>query len=441
MVKRAIISGVLAVALLGGMIAQPASVGARPRVRRRTIAPGVVYKKMVFRRPAQRAYVVTIDPTRRSTLDTVLASNTLPGFERTSSMARRSKALVAINGDYARPSGRPVHLFGRDGRLMQTALVYGRNFAINRSETRTYFGHPRPKIYATEIDDVIEHSVDLVNGGYPAHRQLAMYTPESKGVASVPDDACSARMYPDGPARLSTDGVPEGEYEIGTVFCRRRRMARMDGTILSAQTSGSRAGEFVFPGFSEGDRVRVGWTLGWPNVADSVGGNPLLMEDGKIVWKDVRGSHPFFVRNPRTGVGVTKSGKVLLVVVDGRRKKAKGMTLARFARLFRALGARWALNLDGGGSSTLVIRGDVKNRPSDGRERGVSSALVLLAGRDSGEAEDQEPAPMTTSAQGGRAALQDPASTGGLVSAAVERGDATSALVRRLARRFDGGRR
>jgi hypothetical protein len=440
MVKRAIISLALLVALMAGAIVQPVGVGAAARVRKRTIAPGVVYKRMVFRRPAQRVHVVKISPGGRSTLDTVLAANSLPGFERTSSMAKRSKALVAINADYARPSGRPVHLFARDGRLLQTELVYGRNFGMNRTETQTYFGHVKPKIYAREIDDLIEHKIDRVNNGDPGYSQLALYSPESKGVASVPDDACSARAYPASPTSLSSDGVPEGQYEVGRVFCRKRRMARMNGTILSAQMYGSRAGEFAVPGFAKGDRVTIGWTLGWPNVTDTVGGNPILVQGGRIVWRDVRGRHPFFARNPRTGIGVTKSGKVLLVVVDGRRREAKGMTLARFARLFRNLGALWALNLDGGGSSTMVVRGEVKNRPSDGRERGVSSALVLLAGPDPGEGETQAPVPMAT-ADEGEAALEDPASTGGLVSLAVERGDAASPLVRRLARRFDTRRR
>jgi exopolysaccharide biosynthesis protein len=435
--KRAIVSGALFVTLLAGSVAQPIGAGAATRVRTRTIAPGVVYKHMLFKRPRQEVYVVSIDPSKRSTLDTVLAGNTLPGFERASSMAKRSRALVAINADYARPSGRPVHLFGRDGRILQTALVYGRNFGINKTETQTYFGHPKPKIYASEIDDLIEHRVDRVNDGFPGSKQMALYTPESKGVASVPEDACSARMYPSSAARLSSDGVPESEYEVGAVFCRPSRVARLNGTILSARMTGQRASEYVVPGLTEGDRVTLGWDIGWPNVADTLGGNPLLMQGGNIVWNDVRGSHSFFARNPRTGIGVTRSGKVLLVVVDGRRRKAKGMTLSRFARLFRDLGATWALNLDGGGSSTMVIKGNIVNRPSDGRERGVSSALVLLSGADPGEGDTSTEVPLATTTAGGRAALQDPASTGGLVSAAVRRGDVTSALVRRLAERFD----
>jgi exopolysaccharide biosynthesis protein len=55
-----------------------------------------------------------------------------------------------------------------------------------------------------------------------------------------------------------------------------------------------------------------------------------------------------------------------------------GMTLPETAELMRELGALDALNLDGGGSSTMVVEGQVVNRPSDGRERSVSNALLLF---------------------------------------------------------------
>jgi exopolysaccharide biosynthesis protein len=57
-----------------------------------------------------------------------------------------------------------------------------------------------------------------------------------------------------------------------------------------------------------------------------------------------------------------------------------------FARIMRDLGAVDALNLDGGGSSTMVVQGEVVNRPSDGRERSISSAILILPGPDPGEA-------------------------------------------------------
>jgi exopolysaccharide biosynthesis protein len=85
-------------------------------------------------------------------------------------------------------------------------------------------------------------------------------------------------------------------------------------------------------------------------------------------------------RQPRTLAGVRDDGTLLLVTVDGRRPGwSAGMTLPEAARLMRSLGARDALNLDGGGSSAMTVRGEVVNRPSDrGGERAVSDGVYAL---------------------------------------------------------------
>jgi len=102
--------------------------------------------------------------------------------------------------------------------------------------------------------------------------------------------------------------------------------------------------------------------------------------------------------------------------------------MRRFARLFLHLGATFAMNLDGGGSSTMVVNGTVVNRPSSGVERSVSSAIVVLPGPDPGElfSSPFASAPTPTVPAGpvepGRAALFDPGSTGGLLDALAHGG-------------------
>jgi exopolysaccharide biosynthesis protein len=128
--------------------------------------------------------------------------------------------------------------------------------------------------------------------------------------------------------------------------------------------------------------MRLHWTIGMAGVLDAVGGAPMLVRDGALVGQcnSACGSHP------RTGIGVTRRGRILLVVVDGRQPRwSLGPTMDEFARIMRDLGAVNALNLDGGGSSTMVIRGKVVNRPSDGRERSISNAVLVLPGPDPGE--------------------------------------------------------
>jgi len=113
-----------------------------------------------------------------------------------------------------------------------------------------------------------------------------------------------------------------------------------------------------------------------------VGGLPVLLLDGRRVGELMVEENPSFAasRHPRTAVG-WRPGKdrLWLVVVDGRQGEySSGMTLPELTRLFEALRVSDALNLDGGGSSVLVMRGRPVSRPSDeGGERAVVNALVL----------------------------------------------------------------
>jgi len=88
-------------------------------------------------------------------------------------------------------------------------------------------------------------------------------------------------------------------------------------------------------------------------------------------------------RNPRTAVGRRSDGTVLLVVADGRNKEAAGLSMLELQLVMLALGCEDAVNLDGGGSTAMVVRGEVVNHPSDNRrfdadgERPVANAIVV----------------------------------------------------------------
>jgi hypothetical protein len=109
-------------------------------------------------------------------------------------------------------------------------------------------------------------------------------------------------------------------------------------------------------------------------VRTAIGGGPVLLHRGKQpAWGT--GPQP---RHPRTAVG-WNGREICLIVVDGRRADLSiGMTLPELAALCQRLGCEEAINLDGGGSSTLWLDGRVMNVPSDGRERPVANGLVLL---------------------------------------------------------------
>jgi hypothetical protein len=134
------------------------------------------------------------------------------------------------------------------------------------------------------------------------------------------------------------------------------------------------------------DSVRVGWAVSrseGDGVTEAVGGFPELLDLGRRVEDLEVSRRPSFAaaRHPRTAVGYDPgNGWAWLIVVDGRqRPHSDGMTLPELAGLFEALGANEALNLDGGGSSVMVVGGRAVNRPSDFTgERPVVNALAIL---------------------------------------------------------------
>jgi uncharacterized protein YigE (DUF2233 family) len=118
----------------------------------------------------------------------------------------------------------------------------------------------------------------------------------------------------------------------------------------------------------------------WP-VTWAIGAGPMILRKGEIT---VEATEEGFARtsipgiHPRTAAGVTSEGHLILMVVDGRQPESRGVNLAELADLMRSAGAVDALNLDGGGSSTMIVNGHLLNRPTGGSfQRPVMSAVVI----------------------------------------------------------------
>ena len=120
----------------------------------------------------------------------------------------------------------------------------------------------------------------------------------------------------------------------------------------------------------------------WEKAEAIVGGAGLLLLDGRIVtdWKVEQLAQTFAqTRHPRTLVGTHADGLIWLVTVDGRQPRlSAGMSLFELRALVQRLGLRNALNLDGGGSTTMWVGGKIVNSPSDAAgPRKVSDALIV----------------------------------------------------------------
>ena len=172
---------------------------------------------------------------------------------------------------------------------------------------------------------------------------------------------------------------------------------RTGSVVVSADMTGR--GATAVREMKPSHTVRLTWSFGWSGVMDSIGGMPQLVRHGKNVAHTC--SSYFCSKNPRTAIGVKAGGTILLVVFDGRKSSSVGMTLIQLGAYMRELGAVSAVNLDGGGGSTMWVESDgVVNDPSDrSGERAVTNAVLVLPGIDIAEP------PMTASASLG---LLDP---------------------------------
>lgn len=168
---------------------------------------------------------------------------------------------------------------------------------------------------------------------------------------------------------LRIDGKRVGENTPGTDTLNRKyyqygTLALRDGKPLILRTGSSRHWENALP------------------YTDIMTAGPLLIYRGEE--QPMRADRTFVTdRHNRTAIALTKEGTVMLVVVDGRFRQSAGMTLDELIKTLRWLGACDALNLDGGGSTTLWVPDRVVNYPSDNArfdhsgERGVSSCLLI----------------------------------------------------------------
>lgn len=439
---RALVVLAATLAVVAGVLSTPGTSGAaRYKVDSVQVAPGVTLLRVTDSQGPNRIRILKVNP-QVATLDAVTAGSTFPAYATTSSIAKANHAVAAINGDFAL-SGHPWHPFLEDGIPATTGLNVGSGFSTTAGGGRSFVGRGPINSVAENLGtggtkiDVGAWNFDVRKSGV-----LGVYTKKGGSAERPPQDACYARLAPAGDLAWF-DGKTEirRRYDVGQRGCQSSPIGigknRKAVVIASKGRKGGAAAWIRHLG--AGDDVLLRWWINdRPNVLDQQSGIPLL-EAGKIVAPASCGSY-FCGRNPRTGIGYKADGTVLLITVDGRQSSSKGMNLPDFARVFLWQGANWAVNLDGGGSTTMAARvgGSMKvvNRPANpgGAQRRICSAYVVLTHGDPGEpnsltggtgripasaagatpARDAAAGPRA-SAEAEAAALADPGSTGGLL--------------------------
>lgn len=335
-----------------------------------------------------RAYVLDVDMRQCGDVRARKGSANAIGRATTSAllsgMPARDRAYAAINADFFlfAPPGVPTNLHIEDGVLL---------------------AGPGPKpVFVTGVDS-------------KGRTRVAMDSVRAEGVITSSRGTIALRAW-NRPAPRQ-HGIVDAHWGVPLDTLVRRRVMRLEPiTPLHAVAKGSdtREGRFVARAAALRDTVVAGDTLllhlaPGPNVIaagdtvgvriellgpaaigirNAVGGRPLLLVDSVVTADvDTEGNAGFQGPNPRSAVGMNRDGtRLWFAVIDGRQAGySMGMSLRQTADLLRALGATRALNLDGGGSSALVVRDlesgqlRVLNKPSDKVERAVGNGLVLLA--------------------------------------------------------------
>ena len=388
-----ILGALLAAAAPGSAGAAELPLGSRSLDERResaVIAPGVRWTQVVREGGPWRVNVLAIDrDALAGRLGGVLSNERVAGLERPSAMARRTGAAAGVNGGFFAVDGDPVGALAMDGQLLSEP--------VNRRSALIVPADPtaRPRIAPLSFTGSVTagaaerliDGVDRRRGSIPAcggrGGDRPTQRPDSALTCTDPSELVlfEARY---GALRPSTgvEALVRGAV-VQRVGRPRSRPVPRDALVLSG--SGD-AATFLRSSLEVGAPAQIELGLG-AGYALVTGGGPRLLARGRVaVAAGSEGfaplSAPGFVasRHPRTLAGVKSDGTVLLVTVDGRRPGwSAGVTLPEAAGVMRSLGARNALNLDGGGSTGMVVLGELVSRPSDpSGERAVSDGIFVL---------------------------------------------------------------
>jgi hypothetical protein len=347
----------------------PTYLRSKPRidnVRRWRIAPGVRFKRWdrTDARGQIRAYLVKIDPSVRGVSIDYASGRHVPDRAPLTDLLRRDAAVVGVNGGFFDifDTGAPLGV-GQDrqrGFLHAARYTWNNAFWTNR-EGQSWIGRV---------------PLDAGIAEYPQLELTNVNSPRARAGATGVWD----RKWGETAGYAITDGQQ-----------RDVRMVVVQGGRVVANTTDLTVGKDIAgtvlvgrgPGAEQLEQLRVGstatvrWRLAKAPVF-AISGESILLRDGAIAVRDDRVLHHL------TAVGIDRdTGEILLLVIDGRQPHSRGYTMVELARMMKRLGAEAALNLDGGGSTTMAGRdrkGDVRvlNKPSDGEQRYVADGIAVL---------------------------------------------------------------
>ena len=367
------------------------------------IGPGAIYQRMYRPEVPWTIHVVEADLSE----DYIEVRALLGGGEQ---MARRrlSGMLAAVESDIIRPvaavnadffslgggsyEGIPLGLHVSQGELV-TFPDPARSVFYVLDDGSAHIDRLRPNVWLWGPGELL-YPVAAMNRP-PGFSDVVLFTPRfGEQTRASADTTQIALVGLTGPFRANT----RISARIASVTVGASQRIPPEGAVLAARGVGA----YALRNLKPGDEVELSLTLDGEegSIREAVGGGPRLVRNGaaSVEHQRERFSNGFAgKRHPRSGVGI-RDGTVVMVAVDGRQPGySEGMTLYEFADLFIELGCSDAMNLDGGGSATMMVRDCLVNSPSGGVERAVVNGLGIFSSAPLGPAVEiaVEPGVMT----------------------------------------------
>jgi exopolysaccharide biosynthesis protein len=348
----------------------------------KTVQDGIEYaeiKREIDKSPV-KINLLRLDLTKVR-LDVVHGLDTAIGVEKTSSMATRYGAFAAINAGFFRLDN---SIFAGDsaGVLAINNELYSESFngrtalMIDNNLERT-----EVSIERANITDVIEIAGKTFEAGRNRERKendLVLFSSsfnyttltDNNGIEFFIKDSRIVKIVD----QRGSNKIPQNGYILSASGKMREELMSLM-TFKNKLWIGTKINHFVRQTSPNGSKI-------FKTAEDIVGGVPQLIKNGKIeiTWEAEKASKSFVeTRHPRTAVAKLKDGKFLMATVDGRSLESVGMNLQELAEFLLEIGSVEAMNLDGGGSTTMFLDGKIVNKPSDKEgERRVSDAILVF---------------------------------------------------------------
>lgn len=330
--------------------------------------------------------IIDVDLEDKNTNISVLtSSNGLQTFQNVKTMLTNNKnCIVAINADFFNGKTNKGNIIGmtiKDGEMLTS--TYSENevkdvlasFTLDE-DNNVLFDYFSNKITLKNLKNDECISIGEINKWSSNYEYPVLYTKEwgEYSLGSTSELVLTELV-------VSKNKVVEVRYN--------QPAAQIPENGFVVSTLGKTA-EVISNSYKVGSKVELNIDVGFDieKIKTAVSGGTLLVKNGEIPTF----THNITGSNPRTAVGVSKDGKTFyLITVDGRQATSIGVTQTELAEILIEKGIYTAMNLDGGGSTTMVVKelGDttptIENSPSDGSLRNVPNAIAIMNTEKSGK--------------------------------------------------------